>query len=435
MTGGVRLAGAAAQLVLMLAVTRLTGAFEAGLFYFGFAVLVILSSLCRLGSELSALREVAGFARRGAYGALRRCVEVRVGVTLALAVPAAAGFALLAADFVGTRVDRPHAAAVMVVLAVAVPGLALLGLLAEVLKAVDRATLAVFLQNVAVPAGAVAVLAAFAFAGQADAAAAAFAVTCSVWVALAAAVWACLCRWSQRPAAPAGEEGVIPVRQEVVQVLRDAPSLVVVASTSVIMQWIGSAVLGLLAAPEDVAGFSVAMRLAVAVAVVHSAVVSVMAPRIAAAHSAADRTGLERLSQAASVLIVVTTGPVLLLLGAVPEVWLSLFGAGLADHAAVLRILVAGQVVAAVIGHSGTVLVMTGHYAEARGTSIIAAAMLIAVSVLTVPSAGATGAAFAMAAGVAAGHLAAVWMVRRDLGFWTFPAGLAGLRLSMGGGR
>lgn len=219
------------------------------------------------------------------------------------------------------------------------------------------------------------------------------------------------------------------IRQEIISILRDAPTLLVVSTTSIIMQWIGAFILGILGSPQEVAGYSVAVRLSIAVSIIHSAVTSVIAPRIAAAHSIGDTQGLRVLVHQTSAYICLTTAPVLLTLLVFPGGWLSIFGKDFISFGIVLQLLVMGQIVAAVIGHSGTVLVMTGYYANARATSIIAAGGLFIFMLFFVPDYGATGAALAMSLGVVAGHLAGAVFVRQKLGFWPMPISLKDLSL------
>jgi O-antigen/teichoic acid export membrane protein len=115
------------------------------------------------------------------------------------------------------------------------------------------------------------------------------------------------------------------------------------------------------------------------------------------------------------------TWPALLLMVALAPMCMVVFGSGYQNYAYVLRTLLLGQVVAAVIGHSGTVLVMSGRYVSAQWSSVIAALCLAVFSLAAVPALGAEGAAIAMAGAVVAGHAAGFLLVRRDLGIWTIP--------------
>ena len=422
-TASVRLLGVPAQLLLMLAITRLTGAFEAGVYYFAFALLVILASMSRLGSELSGLREVASHLTRNSGTALRRAVRVRALVTIAVSVTLATGLALAVPLLVGAAPSAPDAAIVILILALALPALALLGLFVEVLKAIDRAGFAVFMQNVTVPVATVILLSLASLSGWTDARATAVATTVSIWSALGVAfgVW---WRWVQHwsPTAQDTTTGT-----GVRQLLRDAPALLVVASASTVMQWMGLAILGVMATPEQVAGFGVAVRLAIAGAVVNSAITSVMSPKMAAAHATGDLPKMARLAHTSAALILAATAPILLILGAFPQLWLSVFGADFPAFATELRVLLLGQLLAAFLGHSGSVLVMAGRYRDARLTAVVAVLALGGLMLALIPAFGTLGAAMAMSGAVVVGHLTAVALVRRNPGFWPIPLRLRDL--------
>ena len=426
---GVRIFGALAQLGLTLMVTRVTGASEAGLFFFGYSVVMILAAIARLGSEMSGLRAVAAACQINEMRRLDDVVVARVILISALSAILAIGFCLAGTRLALTQFSGDHVSGTMGFMALTVPPLAITGLFGELFKGVGRATQGIALQNIAVPGFAVIGLAIATTMGEVNALHSAAAFALSVWLSLILSVvlWV---SWSRawRAGVPK-DQSPAAIRQEIIGILRDAPTLLVVSTTSIIMQWIGAFILGFLGSPQQVAGYSVAVRLSIAVSILHSAVTSVIAPQIAAAHSIGDTQGLRVLVHQTSAYICLTTAPVLLTLLVFPGGWLSIFGKDFISFGIVLQLLVMGQIVAAVIGHSGTVLVMTGHYSNARATSIIAAVGLFIFMLFFVPEYGATGAALAMSLGVVAGHLAGAVFVRQKLGFWPMPISMADLSL------
>ena len=116
-------------------------------------------------------------------------------------------------------------------------------------------------------------------------------------------------------------------------------------------------------------------------------------PTIAALHAAGDRASLQRAvnttswwTTAAAILAGV---PILLL---APEL-LTLFGAGFAEHASVLRVLVLGQLVNAAAGSIVPLLSMTGGERHAMSISLISLAGKVALLLLLIPILGILGAA------------------------------------------
>lgn len=416
----VRILGAGAQLALMFAVTWMTGNVEAGIFFFGYSIMVILATLSRLGTEISGLREISRLLGVQDHAGIATVVRARVVVTALLSVGFAAFLSVTVAEFASDRLGGPNAVVSIQLYALTLPAFALTGLFTEFLKAADRATIAVLYQNTMVPLLTVAGLGAASLFGQTDARAAAAAMAAATWATLALS----LVSWSRWRRASLPGQAADPPRlgwSDFGLIFRDSPALIVVSSTSIIMQWIGSAMLGFLANASLVAGFSVAVRLSVTVSIVNSAVVSVMAPRMANAHARGQFRDLRRLSHQTSMIITAVTAPPLLAIFLFAGTWLSLFDPHFVSFVPELRILVLGQIVAAIIGHSGTVLVMAGLYRDARTTSVTAGVTLFVLMLVMMPLLGTVGASIAMSTGVIAGHAAAFLLARQKLGLWTLP--------------
>lgn len=417
----IRVSGAAAQLLLAALISRLCDITDAGIYFFGFAILIIVSTLVRLGSELSGLREVARLFEAGDSEGLKRAVDSRVflvtclGVVCGLATFVGAG--RLAADTFGDQ-----ALLTLWFTAATIPSAAVVGLLAEVLKGAKRTWIALAFQNVAVPLIMLPLLVAAAFQGRPVAST----VSGLLFISFTCVAIAALLFWGRIMHRHFGGTGWLPKPRgrEIAQILREAPSLVVVSTTSVTMQWIGATLLGFLAPAADVAGYSIAMRMSIAVSIVHSAAASVVGPRMSIAHTAGDLKGLRRVSQETAVLISVITWPALILMTIFASMCMSIFGEDYERYASLLRILLLGQFVSAVIGHSGTVLVMAGRYGSAQVVSILAGSALAVLSFVAIPSLGAYGAAIAMSGAVIIGHLGALLFVKVQLGIWTIPTSL-----------
>lgn len=420
-SAAIRVSGAAAQLLLTLTVARFCGAEQAGFFFFGYSLIVILSTLARIGSELSGLRAVAPLFETQNEDELRSVVDSRLALVSGISLLLAVGLGVLAGPIAhgsfGSRVES-----VLWLSALAIPPMAMIGLVSEVLKGAQRAWLALTVQNVGAPTVTVVILVAEHATVGLNADRAAAAVVASSWVVAVGAMLA----WRRVLAGRFGSArgGFRINRGEVVNTLREAPSLLIVSTTSVVMQWIGATILGFLASAPEVSGYSVAMRISIAVSIVHSAAASVVGPQMSIASAAGQVARLKRVCHQTSVMITAITWPALVTMMVLAPLCMAVFGQEYRDFASVLRILLVGQLVAAVIGHSGTVLVMSGHYSSARWSSVAAALALAALSVLAIPVLEARGAATAMASAVVIGHLAGFALVRRQLGIWSIPVSL-----------
>jgi O-antigen/teichoic acid export membrane protein len=391
---------------------------EAGIYFFAYAIATIGAAATRLGTELAGIRLSAQWYEARELDRLRASIDTRLMVVVVVAGVAGISGSLVAPEVVAHTSLGPGASSAVRLAAVAVVPLAILGFLSEILKGVGRALLALSLQNLVVPGVGASVLMCWARHGT-DATTGLTALT----IIASLAVTFAFLGWRRTLSQHFGYCPRTPRVQSTAawEALKDAPALLVVSTTAVVMHWLGATLLAFFSVPREVAGYSVAVRLSIGVSVIHSAAASVVAPKMSVASASQDGSQLRQLSHETSVIITALTWPVLLLLFVFAEQAMSLFGTEYLAFTGILRILLVGQFVAAFFGHSTTVLLMAGRYAAARWTSLCAAMVLAVFSVVAVPRLGAAGAALAMTAALISGHVFAAVLARRSLGIWTVP--------------
>lgn len=142
---------------------------------------------------------------------------------------------------------------------------------------------------------------------------------------------------------------------------------------------------------------------------------------MAVAFDSGDMDRLKVVVQRAGLAIALLTWPVLIIMTIWASDFMAIFGSGYEAYSSSLQILLLGQFVAAIIGHSGMVLVMTGKYREARWNSTTSVLALMLLSLALIPPLQAPGAALAMTIAVSLGHLVGLLLVRIRLGMWTVP--------------
>lgn len=408
-----RVTGGLLQLGLTFLVARTLPTALAGAFFFEFAVVTIAGAVARLGSESSALREVA-IAWRTPAGSFTLERELYSRFLLVTGLSLSFGVVyLVLAELGATRVTVVEAA----VVAASIVCSALVGLGAEVLKAMERPALALVVQNAVMPAVSILLVLGLAPLYGASLLVTLVSVTVGFAAALAIAVVALVL--AVRPRPWAGFPADIPsvLRGHVLR----APVLMGGVVAPVVMQWAGSLILGVLASASAVAVYTVAARLASVVGLLNSAAASVITPRMAVLRDAGDARGFSRLVHIASLVISATSlAPILVLAGGAGLV-LSFFGEGYAQGSLVLQCLMLGQLAAAVIGHGGQALVAAGHYRAATVGPVAAVVSYLGLLLLLVPAAGAVGAAVALTSGVVAGHAAAAIGLRMKEGIWPVP--------------
>ena len=416
----VRILGAGASLALMLSITHLTGIVEAGIFLFGYSITIILATVSRLGSEVSGLREIAVLCDSGTPEQLSRAMRVRIYLTAALSVLLAGLFALVVAPFAATHFGGDYTSTSIILLALSLPALALIGLLAEFLKSIDHATIAVFYQNAAVPGFTVIGLCAAALVHPMGASGIATAMLIASWMTLGLAALTLLKWWREQPIKLGIAEKSLVIF-DFINILREARALLVISSTPIFMHWIGSAMLGIFADPVNVAGFSVAVRLSTLVGMINNAILGVMSPRMSVSHCQELIAMSRNLAHQTSLIIMVITVPALLALYVFAGFWLSFFDPGFTSYANELRILIKGQIIMSAIGHSGSVMVMAGLYRTARFTSIVAIVSLATTMLFAIPFFGTIGASVALSFSAVSSGLVGVILIRQSLNFWTVP--------------
>lgn len=421
--------GAASQLGLTLLIAHMLSRGAAGEYFFAFSLLVILATLSRMGSELSALRigslhSDAGYEHSGSVSTVRAEVEARLLVAAAVSCIVAVAL-LAAAPLVAHATYGDGFIWTLRWTAVAIPPMALVVVLSASLIALGRALIGLIVQSLAIPAVTMPALLMVRVLGyELDAGTSAAATALVTWIVAAIGLL-----WVRQAIALTGPVDAPRAGKAMIRtVLRDAPSLLLISMTVVIMQWIGSAMLGFMVPPSGVAGFNVANRISVVASIVNSAAANVVSPQIARAYGERDLTRVELLCWRTCLFVGGLTVPFLVAGIVFAGPCMSLFGSGYSGSASLLQILTVGQIVLAVFGHSGMVLVMAGRYRQARVCVVIPMVALAALGGVLIPTMGVTGAALADTVAVGLGQLAAVILVRTELGLYTFPTSLIGLR-------
>ncbi len=219
-------------------------------------------------------------------------------------------------------------------------------------------------------------------------------------------------------AAAADEPDPTPAR-----LLRSGSGFTLATLASVTVPQAGIWVLAAFAPVGEVAVFSVAVRIAVLLAVPTAIAMRTLAPRIAAASSDGRLATLEvpvrrsatwsTLGTALAVLVLAAAGHVLL-----PAVFGRDYGAALVPA----LVLCAGVLVNAWTGPCSVVLSHAGHERVVAVSALVAALAFFALSVWWAPLWGGTGVAAAAAVAMSARNLHLAWAARSVLGIRTIAS-------------
>jgi O-antigen/teichoic acid export membrane protein len=138
-----------------------------------------------------------------------------------------------------------------------------------------------------------------------------------------------------------------------------------------------------------------------------------LAPAVARLYARRDMQGLEHTTERMARATLLVSTPVAVAFMAFPHLYLSIFGPSFRTGATALVILALGQLVNAMAGPTGNVLIMTGH--ERIAVRGVAAGLVVnvALAAALVPSLGPTGGAIAFASSLVLWNGILVLMARR----------------------
>ena len=425
-TAVVRAVGAVAQLLMTIVIARSMGSQAAGQVFFAYGLVMLVSRVSLLGSEISGLRAVAINAADQDGVALRNNSAIRIRFVLtASCIGGLSTIALV--GLIGIRGKDALSLLQLTMAAATIPLYALVLLLSELFKGIGKPVLGLTFQNVLIPIiviGAVSVGHAGFGSMPSSQVIAAIMTACAI-TSLAILTFYSFNVGLKTRSFCLGRTGGL---------LKDAPRVAPVSATPAIIQWSGVVLLGVLASPEDVATYAVAARVSIAVSILHSAVASVVSPRLAVAFNSADLSAFRAASVRTGLLISALALPILGLLFFFSPSVLEVFGSSYAENGStVLRILVLGQIIAAVFGHSGTVLLMAGEFRVASINSVFSGVLQLSMTLALVPAFGVLGAAVSTSLTFALGHIAALVLVRAYVGLWPIPLSAREFRLVLRG--
>jgi len=201
--------------------------------------------------------------------------------------------------------------------------------------------------------------------------------------------------------------------------LWDASSNLWAASTmSLTVQWSGILIAGALVSSTEIAYLSAAQRTAMLTSFVLMVVNMVVAPRYALLWKEDKIKEIQRLAKWSTRGMVILVIPVVAVMLAVPELIMGLFGAEFVVAGNLLAIMAIGQFINVATGSVGFLLNMSGHERDFRRVTMFAGPMTIILSYFFIVQWGVLGAAIATAVGLSLQNIGALFMVRKRLGFW-----------------
>lgn len=386
---------------------RYLGAGGAGAFFLAFTLVLVASTLGRLGIDTALLRFAAVTSDRRAWSDTGALYRSAVGTcTLASAVMTIVLVAL-ASPMSRLAFHQVHLVTPLRVLAIGVIPMSVGALSGEFLKGIGRVATGVLVETAGVP---LLSIPAFVVVGAIHGGVTGF---CAAYGAVSAAIMilGILISWFSIPSS--SRKGG---QFDWAMLMRTSLPLFVISLSSLVLTWSSVLILGFFESPRLVGIFSVALRSAQLVAWPLAASNSVVAPRLATLFACHDQAGARHLVRLAMMLNAILGIAVWVVLVVGSGIILNLFGPGFGSGRAALIVLATGQLVNVCMGPVGFILTMSGHQKEGRNINVILTIGSVALTVVLVRASGMMGAAIATALTVVALNLVLAIMAHRRTG-------------------
>ncbi|KPZ67185.1 Polysaccharide biosynthesis protein [Pseudoalteromonas sp. P1-26] len=399
----IRVLGAGMAFLFNIVIARQLGAEQAGYFFLGLALVMLFSSVARLGFDNTVLRFTSADADNG------YTVKAILNFALKYVLPIALIFTATTYAFASWLAENvfkmPELTDTLQLIAPAIVGLSIVFLVAMSLQARHKLIASIPCQNIAhlMLCGVAVII----FSDKSASAV-------SLYFSLSLGVSSSFFYWlSIKNLNSNGEK---PDPQQLWYSAR--PNWIIMMMNQSV-QWCAPIIIGVFLVAQQVAFFSVAQRIAMLTSFILMAVNLVVAPKFSAFHAKGDDVGIRKTALFSVRLLVLSALPIVLFMLIFPDFLMGLFGEEFRQGTLILQILVLGQAVNVVTGSVGFLLMMSGHERDMRLVTLISGfGVLISVPIFT-KLFGVIGAASATAFFISLQNLLAVYFVKKRLGFNT----------------
>lgn len=404
----IRVAGAALAMGAQIAIARIIGRAEYGIYAYAMSVVILLATVSRLGIDNALPRLIPVMLSDGRNAEYRGTLRLAFIIPLLLTAACAAGLICYMTLSQHQQDTRYRAATLLMLLAL--PPLTLAFVSRSAMVSIRHLVWGempdIVIRPVLLGLG---VLGVYCFFKSPTAEHIVLTFFGSTVVSLAISL---VTLWRAQPKL----EERTGVRYPTTEVLRIAMPMLLMNGFLIFVGEFTVIMLGAYREPEQVAVYAAAVRLSLLVNFALTAVNSTVSPVISNLYNSGDRTKLQTaLRQAAAWMI----GPTLaaavgiVVLG---QYALKLFGPGFDEGYPVLLILLGGQIVNAITGPVNTVLKMCNQEKVACAAMMLAAVVNVSGCFILIPQYGAYGASISISASYAASNLAMLLFTHRTLG-------------------
>lgn len=422
--GGIGLLGAGVSAVagfaLVVVVTNGFDAETAGLFFTATSAFLILSATATLGTETGLSRFLLRYEAEGRHGDILPTVRSAVRVTVGLATVLAVVLLVWAEPLAGLiGLDGDGAVTSLRVLALLLPFATWNAVTLAGTRAFGRMRTTVLVDKVARP-GVQPVLAVLVSLGGIGLVG--LTVAWAVPYAVAAIVSAVLLRrFLHRRGTVQHTEPTTTIRRLRREFWTFTWPRSISRISQMAIQRLDIVLVAALRSPTEAAIYTAATRFVALGQFGVQAIQQVLQPKFTALLAAREEASLRDVYQVSTAWSMAVAWPLYVGVGAVPLVYLSVFGSTYAEEGATVVLLMAGAMMFGIAtGPADTLLLMSGRSGLSLFNSLVALALDVVLCLVLIPEMGITGAAVAWAVAVVTRSLLAVLQARFFLGMFSF---------------
>lgn len=394
--------------LMNLIIARSLGLVEAGLFFFGFTIITLLSSLGRLGLEQTLVRNIAVFKKSNSFSHIRSIYKKSMLWSFAFCVVCSIILILVWDPLISKIFTAKGFKPVFIIIILCLPFFSLNILQAYAFQGMEKVVTSLTFLSILIPVQ----VSTYVYLFELDSATqTAFAFLISTLIALVIGFFS----WVQ--SLPKSQKiGIVADKI----ILKSSVPLWGYVVLSQLIQWYSQLVLGIFGNVSDVAILAVSQRISLLVSVMLLAVNHLVAPKFARLFSEKNTRELKKLTVWTVRLLLMVGLPVLAAIIIFPEQILSLFGKEYIDGAKTLIILAIGQLVNITTGSVAFLLSMTKHEKELRNNTLVTVMIIIPVGLYLISSFGLLGAAITTSLSVSLHNVLLAVAVRKKLNINVF---------------
>ncbi len=202
-------------------------------------------------------------------------------------------------------------------------------------------------------------------------------------------------------------------------ILKVSFPMLLTSSMALVMGWTDIIMLGIFRSETEVGIYSIVVKLASLTSITLMAINSIAAPKFSEFYSKGDMQALKKTAQDSTKMIFFSSLPIILILSIFPKYILSIFGDQFVIGVITLWLLMAGQIINAITGSVGYILIMTGKEKVFQNIIFFTSILNIILNYIFVQKYGMNGIAFSTALSISLLNIIPYFLVRHYYGFFS----------------